>query len=402
MTAHDQPLGFHTRAAKTYLDSRSETRPLSVPLVRATNFQVHSSKELGDSFRRRDDQVYTRFGHPTLSAAAERLAAMDGADAGLVFSSGMAAITSTLLAITSAGDHVVAQRDVFAQTFTFLDSMARSFGIITDFVDATDPEQVERAVRPETRVIYIETPSNPLLKVIDIDRIGRIARRNGVLLLVDSTFASPYLQQPLALGATLCLQSGTKFLGGHSDVMCGVVTGSADLMPQIKEAQILLGGILDPEPVWLLLRGLKTLGLRVQRQSDTALRVARFLKTQDGVLTVHYPWLEGTPYYELARQQMTAGGGVLSFEVEGGLEGARAFSDALQLIRVATSLGGVETIIEIPYDLDFGADQLGEAASEVTPGMIRLSVGLEDYLDLERDLARGLCRLPSNDPMLKK
>lgn len=387
-------LGFNTRAVKTYADGRRDNRPLSIPLVQGTTFQFASSRGLGQAFhdRHRTDRVYTRFGHPTLTAAAQKVATLEGAEAALMFDSGMGAISTSLLTVLRAGDHVVAQREIFAQTYTFLHERARSFGVDTDFVDASDLDAVADAIRPETRLVYIETPSNPLLKVVDIERIAHLARAREVLLFVDSTFGSPYLQRPLAHGADLSLQSGTKFLGGHSDIMSGVVSGNAALIRRIKETQILLGGILDPHAAWLLLRGLKTLGVRVQRQCDTALEIARFLEREDGILRVHYPWLESSPHADIARSQMRGGGGVISFEVPGGLDGARSFVDAFELIPVATSLGGVESVVEVPCELDFSEAELGDAAglTGISPGLIRLSIGLEDLEDLKQDLQRGL------------
>jgi methionine-gamma-lyase len=384
--------GFHTRAAHTYLDGRKVSRPLSPPIIQATTFQAETSESHGALFRDGADTLYTRMGNPTLSSAAEKVAALENAERALVFGSGMGAITTALLTFLESGDRVVAQREIFAQTFTFLDRLARSLGIETDFVDATRMDEVTEAIRPNTRLIYIETPSNPLLHVVDIRAAVEIARERGIMLLVDSTFASPYLQNPLDLGATLVIHSGTKFLGGHSDVMCGVIAGEDSLIRRIRETQIMLGTILDPHAAWLLLRGMKTLGVRVQRQCDSALEVARFLAGHKGVTAVHYPWLEGSPFHDLARTQMRGGGGVLSFEVEGGLEGARKFLDSLELIPVATSLGGVETVIEIPAELDFGDDELGDDAGrdEIHTGLIRLSVGLEDVQDLIEDLGRGL------------
>jgi len=387
--------GFHTRAVQTYHDGKKENRPLSTPIQRATTFQAASSESHGILFRDRTDTLYTRFGNPTLSAAEEKMALLEKAESALVFGSGMGAITTLLLTFLESGDQVVAQREIFAQTFTFLDRLARSLGIETDFVDSTRTEEVVEAIRPNTKLIYIETPSNPLLQVVDIQATADIAAERGAMLIVDSTFASPYLQNPLALGATLTLHSGTKFLGGHSDVMCGVVAGAADLIRRIRETQILLGTILDPHAAWLLLRGIKTLGARVQRQCDNAIEVARFLASQKGIKAVHYPWLEGSPYHDLAKKQMRGGGGVLSFEVTGDLEGARNFLSALELIPVATSLGGVETVIEIPFELDFCSQELGEAAEEtgINPSLIRLSVGIEDIDDLIGDLKRGIHKL---------
>ena len=394
--------GFHTRAVQTYSDGKKENRPLSAPILQSTNFQARSSEELGTLFRTKSANFYTRVGHPTVAAAAEKTALLEGAEAALVFSSGMGAVTTSLLAVLTSGVHVVAQRTIFAQTFRFLDEMGRSLGIETDFVDATKTEEVAQAVRSNTALIYIESPSNPLLKVVDIRAIADIARDRNLPLFIDSTFASPFVQNPLALGATLVLHSGTKFLGGHSDIMCGVAAGDAALISRIRDTQVLLGNLLDPHAAWLLLRGLKTLGVRVQKQCDTALKVAHFLESQDGVASVSYPWLESSPYYSVAKKQMRGGGGVLSFEVKGGLKAARAFLDALELIPIASSLGGVETVIEIPYELDFSAEELGEAANEtgISPGLIRLSIGIEDSSDLIEDMKRGLAALRSRESVL--
>jgi len=389
--------GFDTRAAHTYLDGKRQSRPLSPPIVRATTYQAETSEVQGRLLRDGADTLYTRMGNPTLTAAAAKVADLENAERALVFGSGMGAITTTLLTFLVSGDHVVAQREIFAQTYTFLDRKARALGIETTFVDSTRAGEIAAAIRPETKLIYIETPSNPLLQIVDIRAVAEIARERDLLLLVDSTFASPVLQNPLDLGADLVLHSGTKYLGGHSDVLCGAVAGADALVGPIRETQILLGTILDPQAAWLLLRGMKTLGVRVRRQCDNALAVARFLAGRQGVLAVHYPGLEGSPYHDLARAQMRGGGGVLSFEVEGGLKAARRLVDALRLIPVATSLGGVETVIEIPAELDFGADELGEDAGreDIRPGLIRLSAGIEDVDDLLTDLERGLGALSS-------
>lgn len=239
-------MGFDTKAAKTYLDGKKQHRPLSHPIVQSTTFQAASSQQLGGLFREKADGAYIRFGHPTLRAVAERVAQLEGAEAGLAFSSGMGAISTSLLAVLRAGCHVVSQREIFAQTFTFLDRMMRLFGVEVDFVDATDVSHLKKALRPSTAVVYIETPSNPLLKICDIESIAGLCRGREIPLFVDSTFASPFIQNPLALGATLVLHSGTKFLGGHSDVMCGFATGGAQLIGQIKGTQTLLGNVLDP------------------------------------------------------------------------------------------------------------------------------------------------------------
>jgi cystathionine beta-lyase/cystathionine gamma-synthase len=385
-----------TRAAKTYLDVKKEARPLSIPIYQAVNFQAASSAALGQDFRDGSDQVYLRFGHPNATAAGAKIAALEGAEAGLVFSSGMGAISTVLMALAGhAGAHVVAQREIFAQTFTFLNETLRGLGVETTFVRADELHGLAQYVRANTALIYIESPSNPLLKVADIAAAAGVAKRHNIPLLIDGTFASPFLQNPIVHGASIVLHSATKFLAGHSDVMCGAAAGSRELMAKVFQMQMLLGTVLDPHAAWLLLRGIKTLGLRVQRQADTALQVARLLRSHATISCVSYPFLEGSGSYSIARKQMSGGGGVLSFELKGGHAAATKFSDALQLISIATSLGGVETVIEIPGDLDFSADELGDAAQKtgISPGLIRLSIGVEDPGDLCADIEQALSKL---------
>ena len=383
-------LGFDTRLVR--VATNGENHPLSEPIVLATTYAAPSAARHRELFQAGSTAFYRRVGNPT-SAAAERLIAdLEGAGEGIVFGSGMGAIATSLLAILRAGDHVIASREIFAQTRTVLDTVLRGYGVETEFVDARVATNVTSRMRPNTRLIYVETPSNPLLEIVDVAEIAK-ALRPGVELYVDGTFASPALQSPLALGATLSLHSATKFLGGHSDVMAGVASGRHDLIARIRATQFLFGTVLDPHAAWLLMRGVRTLGLRVRRQADTALALARKLVTHSAVASVAYPFLESDAGYAIASRQMTGGGGVVSFVVKGGGTAARRFADALRLIPIATSLGGVETIVELPYDLDFLVESQGpsdDASSSAQLGTIRMSVGLEDVADLWADLEQAL------------
>jgi cystathionine beta-lyase/cystathionine gamma-synthase len=333
---------------------------------------------------------YQRFGHPTAAAAAAKVAELEGAEAGLVFSSGMGAITTSLMAVLRGGDHVVAHTAIFDQTRRFLEGPLVGYGVTTTFVDARRVEAIDDASRPETRLVYLETPSNPLLQILDIGAAGKLVRARRVELFVDSTFASPFLQEPLALGATLVLHSGTKYLGGHSDLMCGAVAGRVDLIDRIRAMQILVGTVLDPQGAWLLLRSIKTLGVRVERQCANALAVARFLTRHPAVAEVRYPWLEGTAEEALARRQMRGGGCVVTFRLAGGRVAAARLVERLRLVAIATSLGGVETVAELPYDLDFEPDSWGSDDAELYRGFVRLSVGIEDLADILGDLGQAL------------
>jgi cystathionine beta-lyase/cystathionine gamma-synthase len=359
----DHFVHFDSRVARTYGDDRRAHRPLSVPVTRATTYQAESAEHHRRLFLAHDPAFYQRFANPTSEAAAAKIAELEGAEAALVFGSGMGAIATSLLAVLRAGDHLVLQRGAFAQTTTFVTGTLAGLGVAYTAVDPRRPEDVAAAIRPETRVVYVETPSNPLLHVVPLAALAEVVRGRGIELFVDGTFASPYLQRPLEHGATLVLHSGTKYLGGHSDVLCGAAAGGAELVERIRKVQFLVGTVLDPTAAWLLLRGIKTLAVRVARQSESALAIARFLAAHPEVARVRYPWLESDEGHAVARAQMRAGGGMVSFEPTGGVERARRMLDALRGIPIATSLGGTETIAELPFDLDFDeAHQNGDAA----------------------------------------
>ncbi len=382
--------GFNTKAVQTYGDGARRNRPHSVPIDRTTTFEAESADQHRRLFLGGAETFYQRFGHPTAAAAAAKVAELEGAEAGLVFSSGMGAITTSLMAVLRGGDHIVAHATIFDQTRRFLEGPLAGYGVTTTFVDARQVDAIKDALRPETRVVYLETPSNPLLQILDIGAAGELVRVRGSELFVDSTFASPYLQEPLALGATLVLHSGTKYLGGHSDVMCGVAAGRLELIRRIRTMQILIGTVLDPQGAWLLLRSIKTLGVRVERQCANAIAVARFLAGHPAVAEVRYPWLEGTTDEPLARRQMRGGGGVVTFRLAGGHAAAVRLVERLRLVAIATSLGGVETVAELPYDLDFEPDSWTPDEAERHRGFVRLSVGIEDREDLLRDLGQAL------------
>jgi len=368
-------------------------RTLNAPLYLTTQWEGADLPELAGLFARDPDRgFYTRFGHPTIRLGEERIALLEGADDALLFASGMGAISTSLLAVLSAGDHVVAHRAIFAQTIEFLEHLARAAGIAVTFVDATDPQRVSDALRPNTRLVYLETPSNPIVDVLDVETLAAIARRHGALVFVDSTFAGPMIQRPLALGADLSLQSASKSLAGHADVLAGCVAGGAEIVARIRRMRVLTGPSLDPHACWLLLRGLQTLPLRVRAQSDTAWAVAQQLAASAVVSHVRHPFLDSHPACAVARRQMTSGGSMIAFAMHGGLESTRAFVRALRWIPLASSLGSVYTTLEVPEELDFAEEAIGEraAAFAMPPGLVRLSVGSEALADVVRDIALGL------------
>jgi len=381
----DTTHGFATRAIHAGQDPDPATGAVTVPIYQTSTF---AQDAVGDH----KGYEYARTGNPTRTAYEVAIAALEGAEWGLAFASGMGA-TSTVLYLLSAGDHVVAADDLYGGTYRLFDKVLRRFGIAFTFVDMTRPEAVAAALRPDTRLVWIETPTNPLLKVVDIAAVAeqsRAAAAAPALVVVDNTFASPYLQQPLDLGADLVLHSATKYLGGHSDVVGGVVVGrDADLLDRLRFLQNAAGIVPGPLDCWLVLRGLKTLALRMERHSASGLAVARWLSDHPEVEQVMYPGLPEHPGHAVAARQMPRGfGGMVSFTVAGGEAAAREAVARTRLFTLAESLGGVESLIELPAAMTHLS--VADSPLAVPPGLVRLSVGIEEVEDLIEDLDRAL------------
>ncbi len=333
---------------------------------------------------------YSRTGNPTRKALEDCLAALEGGAHGLAFSSGMAAI-DTVLRLVASGEHVLAGNDVYGGTFRLLDKVLKDYGIAHSFVEMTDLPAVQAGLRPDTRMVLLETPTNPRLKVFDIEAIAALAHANGprTLVMVDNTFATPYLQRPLALGADIVVHSTTKYLGGHSDVVGGAALMNDEaVFERLKFLQNAVGAVPGPMDCWLVLRGLKTLALRMDRHAENALAVAQFLSDHPQVKEVIYPGLSDHPQHALAARQMRNGGGMLSFVMHGGVEAARRMVARTHLFALAESLGGVESLIEIPAAMTHAST--AGSPLEVEPGLIRVSVGLEHKDDLIADLQQAL------------
>jgi cystathionine beta-lyase/cystathionine gamma-synthase len=363
--------------------------PVSAPIFQTSTFEVTDNDE--QQRVTGTDRYYTRWGNPTVTRVEETLAELEGTEGARVFASGMGAITSTVLALLKSGDHIVAQRDIYGGVTKFFSEWLTKFGIETTLVDTTDYEQYERAIRPNTRVVYVESPSNPALRVIDFAKIAALAKKHRLISMIDSTFGTPINQHPAEFGIDLVMHSGTKYLSGHSDLICGIVCGRRELMQQLWETRTTLGNCIDPHAAWLLMRGLKTLAVRVQRQNENAQQVAEFLARHAKVRRVYYPFLINHPQHAIARQQMTGGGGMVTFEVEGTGEDARRVSEAMRLFTLATSLGGVESLVSIPVLTShamISAEQREKMG--VTEQMVRLSVGIENSGDLIADLEHAL------------
>ena len=383
-TRHPETAAVHGAA-----ELEKKNGPVTPPIYQTSTFEVTDNEE--QQRVTTTDRYYTRWGNPTITLAEQTIAELEGTDAARTFASGMGAITSTVMAFLKAGDHIVSQQDVYGGVAKFFTQWLPKMGIETTFVDTTDYEQYERAVRKNTKLLYLESPTNPSLRVVDFKKAAALARKHGLISLIDSTFGTPINQRPAEYGIDLVMHSGTKYLSGHADLTCGVVCGRQELMDQLWETRTTLGNCMDPHAAWMLTRGLKTLAVRVARQNENALRVAEFLSRHAKVRKVHYPFLENHPQHTIARAQMSGGGGMVTFEVEGTGEDACRVSEAMRLFTLATSLGGVESLVSIPV-LTSHAMISAELRKKmgVTEQMVRLSVGIENADDLVADLERAL------------
>jgi cystathionine beta-lyase/cystathionine gamma-synthase len=377
-----------TEAVRGGTDLHKKNGPLITPIYQTSTFEVTDLKEQARATH--TDMFYTRYGNPTHTVAESAIAELEGADAALLFASGMSAITTSLLALVKTGDHIVAQRDIYGGATKFLTQWLPKFGVETTLVDTTDYEQHAKAVRPNTKILYLESPTNPTLRVVDLKKVAALARQHGLITLIDSTFSTPINCRPVEFGIDLVMHSGTKYFAGHSDLICGIVAGRGDLIDTIHATRTTIGCNMDPHAAWLLLRGIRTLAVRVQRQNENALQVAKFLKGHSKVRSVSYPFLEGHPQRALAMEQMRGAGGVLSFEVDGTGEDACHFAEALQLFTLAPSLGGVDSLVTIPVITSHSMIRPEERQKMgVTEQMVRLSVGVENVQDLIADLEQA-------------
>ena len=378
-----------TKAVHGRADLSKKNGPLATPIYQTSTFEVTDNDQQLRATH--TDMFYTRYGNPTNTVAEAAIAELESADAALLFASGMAAITTSILALVKTGEHIVAQRDIYGGTTKFLSQWLPKLGVEITFVDTVEYEQHARAIRPNTKLLYLESPTNPTLKVVDLRRVSTLAKQHNLISMIDSTFATPINQRPVEFGIDLVMHSGTKYLGGHSDLISGIIAGRRDLIQTIHESRTTLGSCMDPHAAFLLLRGIKTLAVRVQRQNENALRVAEFLAGHRRVRRVYYPFVERHPQRTLAMEQMSGGGGVLSFEVDGSGDDARHLAEALHLFTLAPSLGGVDSLVSIPV-LTSHAMISPEQRQKmgITEQLIRLSVGIENADDLISDLEQAL------------
>lgn len=368
---------------------------LTTPIFQTSTFVFDSAEQGGRRFALEEDGfIYSRLGNPTNMQLEEKIALLEKGEACLSTASGMGAITSALWTALKAGDHIVASKTLYGCTYALLNHGISRYGVEVTFVDAANLDEVRAAMKENTKVVYLETPANPDLKLVDIEAVAKIGHEvEGCMVIVDNTFCTPYIQRPLELGADVVVHSATKYLNGHGDVIAGFVVGKKEFIDQVRLFGVkdMTGAVLSPFDAYLIMRGMKTLQIRMDRHTKNAMEVAKFLESHENVELVNYPGLESFPQYELAQKQMDMPGGMIAFEVKGGLEAGKKLLNSLELCTLAVSLGDCETLIQHPASMThspYTPEEREEAG--ISEGLIRISVGLEDAEDIIADLKQGL------------
>lgn len=374
---------------------KNEFGALATPIYQTSTFIFDNAEQGGRRFALEEEgYIYTRLGNPTNTQVEEKLAALENAEACVSAGSGIGAITSVLWTALSGGDHIIAAKTLYGCTFAFINHGLTRFNVDVTFVDTSDPENVRKAMRDNTKVVYLETPANPNMNISDIEAISKIAHVNeGCIVVVDNTYCTPYIQRPLDLGADVVVHSATKYLNGHGDVIAGFAVGTKEFIDQVRLVGIkdLTGASLSPFDAYLINRGMKTLDLRVEKHCANAQKVAEFLEAHPAVEKVIYPGLKSFPQYELAQKQMKLPGAMIAFEVKGGIEAGKKLMNTVKLCTLAVSLGDTETLIQHPASMTHSPYTEEErAASDITEGLVRISVGLEDAQDIIDDLNTAL------------
>ncbi|AOV07210.1 methionine gamma-lyase [Sporosarcina ureilytica] len=390
----EKSLHEDTVVVHTGYDAKSHHGSLTVPLYQTSTFSFETAEQ-GESRFAGDEAglIYSRLGNPTVQLLEERMTALEKGKGALAFGSGMAAVSSILVHLTKTGDHILCSRGIYGCTFGLLGMLEEKYNITHDLIQMGTEEEIERAIKPETVCIYVETPINPTMELVDLQAVVNVAKRHGLRVVVDNTFSSPYLQKPITLGVDFVLHSATKYINGHGDVIAGLLIGNdKDEMEEIRvSVQKDYGGIISPFDAWLLLRGIKTLPIRMERHTSNAEKIIAFLKQQPLVEKIYYPFDVDNPQYSIAKKQMRAGGGLISFTMKGGKKGAQKLLNSLSLIKIAVSLGDAETLIQHPATMTHSVVPHDERISMgITDSLLRLSVGLEHADDLIADLNQAL------------
>lgn len=371
---------------------------LATPIHQTATFVFDNAEQGGRRFALEEEgYIYTRLGNPTCTQLEEKLAMLEGAEACVAAASGIGAISSAFWTLLKSGDHIVSAKTLYGCTFAYLNHGLANFGVEVTFVDTTDPENVRAAMRPNTKVVYLESPANPTLEIADIKAISEIAHTvEGCVVMVDNTFCTPYTQRPLEMGADIIVHSGTKFLNGHGDVIAGFVLGKKEYIDHVRLYGIkdMTGASMSPFDAYLIIRGLKTLEIRMEKHCANAMEVAKYLENHPAVNKVYYPGLESFPQYELAQKQMSLPGAVIAFELKGGVEEGKKVMNAVELCKLAVSLGDAETLIQHPASMTHSPYTPEERADAgITDGLVRLAVGLEAAQDIIDDLEQALSHI---------
>ncbi len=382
---------IETEAIRTQME-RSQYSEHSVPVYLTSSYVFDDAEEMRASFsEEKERNIYSRFSNPNTSEFVEKVAKMEGAEAGYAFATGMSAVFSTLAALLNSGDHIVSARSVFGSTHSLLTKYFPKWNITHSYFDVNEPEKIESLLKPETRIIFAESPTNPGVDILDLERLGKIAKKHKLLLIIDNCFATPYLQNPIKYGADLVIHSATKLIDGQGRVLGGVTVGNSELIREIYLFSRNTGPALSPFNAWILSKSLETLPVRLEKHCKNALKVAEFLEKSEKAKQVKYPFLKSHPQYEIAKKQMKLGGNVVSFEIKGGLDAGRKFIDRVQLCSRSANLGDTRTIVTHPASTTHSKLKEEERLEAgITPGLIRISVGLEHVEDIINDLKQAL------------
>ncbi|MUU79348.1 trans-sulfuration enzyme family protein [Winogradskyella endarachnes] len=382
---------IETEAIRTQIE-RSQFLEHSSPLYLTSSYVFEDAEDMRASFaEEKERNIYSRYSNPNSSEFVEKVCKMEGAEGGYAFASGMSAVFSTFAALLDADDHIISSRSIFGSTQTLFNNILPKWNISTSYFKIDELDQIESLIQPNTKIIYAESPTNPAVDILDLQRLGDIAKKHNILFIIDNCFATPYLQQPIKFGADLVIHSATKLMDGQGRVLGGVTVGSADLIQKIYLFSRISGPALSPFNAWVLSKSLETLPVRVDRHCDNALKVATFLESHDNVKLVKYPFLKSHPQYQLAKKQMKLGGNIVAFEIKGGIEAGRQFLNSIKLLSLSANLGDTRTIVTHPASTTHA--KIPEAIrleTGITAGLIRISVGLEHPEDIINDLKQAL------------
>ena len=382
---------FETEAIRSQME-RSQFLEHSAPMYLTSSFVFEDAEDMRASFaEEKERNIYSRYANPNSSEFIDKVCKMEGAENGFAFASGMAAVYSTFAALLESGDHIVSSKSIFGSTHTLFTQYFPKWNISTSYFNIQNLDDVEKLITPNTKVLYAESPTNPGVDLLDLERLGNIAKKHGLIFIVDNCFASPYLQQPIKFGADLVIHSGTKLMDGQGRVLAGITVGSNDLIDKIYRFSRITGPSLSPFNAWVLSKSLETLAVRVDRHCENALKVATFLENHHKVAWVKYPFLKSHPQYEIAKKQMKAGGCVVAFEIKAGLEAGRRFFDSIKLLSLSANLGDSRSIVTHPASTTHSKlTEEERIAVGITDGMVRISVGLEHIADIIEDIDQAL------------